>query len=299
MKINNCFLPVLLISLSVLVTDLFAQSKEIEEMWRNLIDSTKIDFRNPVYLSISEEEILQLLDHQLSFGMHRDNYFIAGIPTNKNVSKATADAKFQISVRQRLTKTILPFNSFLMLTYTQKSFWDIFMESAPFADNNYNPGLTLAKPIVTGNKLRGMASFAFEHESNGKDSIDSRDCNYFVLSGIYFFNASLSVQGKLWAGFLGNENKDLWSKYRGYGLVALNYRSLNDKFWMSAVINPYRKLGDFNTQLELNFKLNHRANQYLFVQWYQGYGESLTEYRQYTSMVRVGICIKPPLRNLY
>jgi alkylhydroperoxidase/carboxymuconolactone decarboxylase family protein YurZ len=35
-----------------------------------------------------------------------------------------------------------------MLTYTQKSFWDIYQDSYPFADNNYNPGLALAKPIV-------------------------------------------------------------------------------------------------------------------------------------------------------
>jgi phospholipase A1 len=276
-----------------------AQTREIEEMWNHLLDSTKIDFRHPAYISISTEEVLQLLDLQPSFGMYRDNYFITGVPTNKRINKFTADAKYQISIRQRLTKTFLPFNSFLMLTYTQKSFWDIFAESAPFADSNYNPGLMLAKPIITGNKLRGMASFAFEHESNGKDSSESRDCNYFVLTGIYFFNASLSVQGKLWAGFLGENNKDLWRKYRGYSLVALNYRSLNDRFWISAVITPYRKTGNFNTQLELNYKLSPKANQYLFFQWYQGYGESLLDYNKYSSMVRVGMCIKPPLRNLY
>lgn len=291
------FIVLLLFLFSLM--SLSAQTTEIEEMWKNQLDTSKNDFKRPMYLEISEAEVLRLFDRQPSFGMYRDNYFVTGIPTNKEIDKHTADAKFQISIRQRLTKTVLPFNSFLMLTYTQKSFWDIYEESAPFGDTNYNPGLTLVKPFIHQNKLHGMLSFAFEHESNGKDSVDSRSCNYFVLTGVYFFNASLSVQGKIWAGWLGNENKNLYSKYRGYGLVAMNYRTINDKFWVSAVINPREKIGNFNTQLELNLKLSPKANQYLFVQWYQGYGESLLDYDQYTSMIRAGICIKPPLRNLY
>jgi len=278
-----------------------AQIKEIEEMWKNQVesDTSKITLKKPVYLKISENEVLNLFNRQPSFGMYRDNYIITGIPIGKEINRFTTDVKFQISIQQRLTKSVLPLKSFLMLTYTQKSFWDLYADSAPFTDNNYNPGLTLVKPIISKEKLRGMALFALEHESNGKDSTDSRSTNYFVLTGIYFFNESISVQGKLWAGWLGNENKDLYSKYRGYGLFVLNYRSIKDKFWISAVINPRGKIGNFNTQLELNFKLHPKENQYFFIQWYNGYGESMIKYKQYTSMLRIGICMKPPLRNLY
>lgn len=276
-----------------------AQTKEMVEMWQNLLDTIKTGFLAPSYVEISEEEILELFDRQPYFGMYRDNYFVTGVPTNRAINRFTADVKFQFSIRHRLTKTVLPFNSFLMLTYTQKSFWDVYADSAPFTESNYNPGLAIAKPVVWKNKLRGMASLAFEHESNGKSGMDNRGHNYFVLTGVYFFNASLSIQGKLWAGWPSPDNKDLYSKYKGYGLVALNYRSVNDKFWISAVVNPRPEPGNFNTQLEFNLKLNSKANQYLFVQWYQGYAESLIDYNRYTSMIRVGICIKPPLRNLY
>jgi phospholipase A1 len=288
-------------------SNLFAQFKEVEEMWMHQLDTAnKVNFTKPAYLKIDEKEILNLLDKQPSFGMYKDNYIISGVPTNDAINKYTADIKFQVSIRQRLTKSVLPFNTFLLLTYTQKSFWDIYKKSAPFEDNNYNPGLALVKPIIYKNQLRGAASFVLEHESNGKDSLDSRGWNYVVLSGVYFFNANWSLQAKLWAGFLdqgepeldGGGNPDLF-KYRGYGLVAVNYRSFNDKVRVSAIINPRSKFGDFNTQLELNLKLNSKANQYLFVQWYQGYAESLLEYNRFTSMVRVGICIKPPMRNFY
>lgn len=287
-----------IIFLSSSLNLLFAQTKEVEEMWKSQIDTNKVNLGKPEYLQINEQQISKLIDNQPSFSMHHDNYFITGVPTNKAINKHTADAKFQISIRQRLTKTILPYNSFLMLTYTQKSFWNIYEKSAPFADNNYNPGLLVGKPIVYHNQLRGMASLAFEHESNGKDSLDNRSWNYFVASGAYFFNMCISVQAKLWGGLLSDENSDLY-KYRGYGLVAFNYRSVSDRVWFSAIVNPRNGFRSFNTQLELSLKLDTKANQYLFFQWYNGYGESLLEYNQYTSMVRVGICMKPPLRNLY
>ncbi|MDR1938068.1 MAG: phospholipase A, partial [Tannerellaceae bacterium] len=159
--------------------------------------------------------------------------------------------------------------------------------------------LLLGKPFVyNNNELQGMVSLAYEHESNGQDTVQSRSWDYFVLTGSYFFNLNFSVQVKLWTGWLGKETGDMF-QYRGYGLIALNYKMLNDRLWISAVINPRKRFGNFNTQLEINYKVNPKSNQYLFLQWYNGYGESLLEYNQYTSMVRVGICIKPFMRNIY
>jgi phospholipase A1 len=303
---RNYTIRLLVIILFGCTDNLSAQYKEVEEMWQHQLDTVKVGFTKPMYLQISEEEILKLFDRQPSFGMYKDNYIVTGIPANERTNKNTADVKFQISVCQRLTKTILPFNTFLLLTYTQKSFWDVYKKSSPFGDSNYNPGLGLIKPVILNNQLRGMASIAFEHESNGKDSLESRSWNYFVLSGVYFFNAVFSAHAKIWAGFLSKGkpelgeggNPDLY-KYRGYGLVTFNYRSLNDKFWVSAVLNPRNNFRGLNTQLELNFKLGAKSNQYLFVQWYDGYCESLLEYKRYKSMLRVGFCIKSPIRNFY
>jgi phospholipase A1 len=190
----------------------------------------------------------------------------------------------------------MPFNTQLMLTYTQKSFWDIYEKSSPFGDNNYNPGLVLGKPVIRNSKLHGIVSLAAEHESNGKDGLDSRSWNYLTLSGVYFYNAFFTVQAKLWYGALGDENPDLFN-YKGYGLLALNYRSFNGRWGASLVVNPCKAA--VNTTLELTFKPNRNANQYLFLQWHQGYGGSLLEYNRYASMLRFGICIRPPMRNFY
>jgi phospholipase A1 len=301
---NTIFTFSLFISLLIFpIGNLFAQSNEIVEFFRNQMDTTKLDFRKPKYLLIDETNLLDFYKRQPSFGMYKDNYFITGVPINEKITKHTADVKFQISVRQYLFKNLLPSNSTLLLTYTQKSFWNLYEESAPFQDNNYNPGLVLIKPIIIKNRLYGAINIALEHESNGEDGLKSRGWNYLMLSGIYFYNPCFSVQAKVWNGILSKAdeehgevgNPDLF-KYRGYGMFVLNYRSLNDKFGASLVINPCAK--NVNSQLEVSYKPNKR-NQYIFLQWYQGYCENMLEYNLYFSMLRVGICIKPPIRDFF
>ncbi len=77
----------------------------------------------------------------------------------------------------------------------------------------------------------------------------------------------------------------------------MNYRSTNGQFGAALVANPCKK--GVNTQLEITFNPIKGANQYLFLQWYQGYGESLLEYDRYVSMVRAGISMRLPFGNLF
>lgn len=294
---NIKYYLVVIFSYLCFTNKLHAQNKEIRELWNEQADSSKIDPTKPMFISITEDEVMDLFNSLPNFGIYKDNYFITGVPINEPINTQTADAKFQISIRQRLFNTVMPFNTQLMLIYTQKSFWDIYGESSPFKDSNYNPGLLLTKPIIDENKMKGVVSFSLEHESNGRDSIDSRSWNYFTFSGTYFFNYYLAAQVKIWSGKRSDDNTDLFD-YRGHGLLALNYRSKDERLTMSLVINPIKSFS-INTQAELSYSLNKRANQSLFIQWYNGYGESLLDYNVYTSMIRVGICIKSPLMNIY
>ncbi len=291
-------ITLLVLFLGTLITNVAeAQNKEIQDMLKQQTDTiaTRNDKRA---LNATDNQIMSLFKAQQSFAMFHDNYVLTGIPTNKKINKGTADVKYQISIRQRLSNSVFPFNAALFLTYTQKSFWDIYQNSAPFADNNYNPGLTLARPIVHNNQLIGAGAISIEHESNGLDSISSRSWNFINFSGVYFYNDNFSVQGKFWTGILSKDNKELF-RYRGNGLIALNYRNNKDDVWVSLVLNPTGKLRGVNTTFEFNYQPGKRANQYLFLQWYNGYGESLINYNEYTSMVRIGICIKPAMRSFY
>ena len=59
------------------------------------------------------------------FGIFRDNYFIGGIPIGGPVRRDNANVKFQISIIHRLTKSRLPFDTYLFLQFTQKTIWNV------------------------------------------------------------------------------------------------------------------------------------------------------------------------------
>lgn len=253
----------------------------------------------PKQLSISKDEAIRMADRSPAFAVYRDNYFVTGIPLNKKVTNETADAAFQISIRHRLTKSILPFNTFAYLTYTQKSFWNIYAESSPFRDTNYNPGLGLGKYLFHNNKLAGAAFLQLMHESNGRDGDESRSWNYLSLSMKYYLNARLSLFGEFWLPYVdGDNNKDL-TDYRGLGYLSVNYISNKHRWWLSADINPRDGVENINTTLTAAFRISERANQYLFARFFQGYGESQRDYNKYVINIRVGICIKPDFYSMF
>lgn len=251
----------------------------------------------PEYKQIDDEEILNIIDNMPVFGIYQDNYFITGIPINEAVTQHTADAKYQISFRHRVTKTVLPLNTALFLTYTQRSFWNVYEESLPFKDSNFNPGLAFSRHLITKGKLWGIANIGLEHESNGRDSIYSRSWNYLMGNVTYYLNGSISLTGKVWMGFLAEENQDLFG-YKGIGQLTFNYHSKDDFLYVSATINP-RKRGRVNTIVEVSIRPFESMNQYVFLQWYQGYAENLLNYNELTSKVRLGFCIKPTFRSFY
>lgn len=291
-RITVSFLLVIMVNLL-----LVSQTKEIKKIWATLTDTAQLTPLTPYYLEVEPDEVIEQMIAIPNFGMYKDNYFITGASTNKPISSSTSDAKFQISVRQRMFNRIMPFNTQLMLTYTQKSFWALYDESSPFSDNNYNPGLLISRYVIHNNNLKGVISLSIEHESNGKDGRENRSWNYFTLSGVHFFNAYFYSQIKMWYGWLDEDNHDLLD-YRGYGMLALNYRSKNDRIATSLIINPIKNFS-MNTQLEVSYKLSKKTNQFLFIQWYNGYSEGLLDYNMYGSMVRGGICIKQPFRGVY
>lgn len=141
------------------------------------------------------DSIRTQIDHDPAFGIYKDNYFVTGSSFNGGVNKNNSDAKFQISLRYRLIQGVLPYNTYLFISYTQKSFWDIYRKSKPFSESNYNPTIGLGNLICRQGKAVGLALLQYEHESNGRDSIWSRSWNRISLMGQLFFTKKLGYGG--------------------------------------------------------------------------------------------------------
>ncbi|KAA6335020.1 putative phospholipase A1 [termite gut metagenome] len=294
-----------LITLLIIVsTPVFAQdemvlaSDSLHQQHDKVAQGSRIS--QPKQLEISREDAMKMADRLPSFGVYRDNYFATGIPLNEKVTNQTADAAFQISIRNRITKSILPFNTFAYFTYTQKSFWDIYAESSPFRDTNYNPGLGLGKYLFRDNKLTGAAFVQIMHESNGCDGDDSRAWDYLSLSMKYYLNAHLNLSGELWLPYVAfGKNSEELIDYKGYGRLSVDYVSNKNKWWLSADILPRKGFANINTALTAAFRLSERSNQYLFARFFQGYGESQKDYSKYVINIRIGICIKPDFYSIF
>lgn len=246
------------------------------------------------------DSIIAAFDKLPAFGIYKDNYFIVGTNVTEKPTQYTSDAKFQVSIRHRITNSKLPFRTYLFLTYTQKALWDVFKNSFPFRDLNYNPTIGLGKALTYNKRFLGTVLFQFEHESNGKGGLDSRSWNKISCTSNIIFDTNWSMSGKVWLPIVdGQNNKDL-TKYTGWANIGGEYKSSDTKYCFSVIINK-RSVNNVSCNLTLNFavRLFDNENQYLFAEFYNGYGECLMDYKDYRQRLRIGFVIKPDLPALF
>jgi len=245
------------------------------------------------------DSIIKAFDDLPSFGVYKDNYIVIGSDLLRKPDRDNSDAKFQISVRQRLTNSVLPFRTYLFLTYTQLAFWDVFKESFPFRDINFNPTIGIGRPLIFNNRYLGDLAFQIEHESNGRDKEESRSWNKISLQGLFRFTSHWSYFGKFWIPIVdGENNKDL-VHYKGYGTSAISYNQKN-KYNLSAIFT-HRATSFFGPNVAINasYRIFKNENQYLFFEFYHGYGEGLLDYKEYHQRFRLGFVIKPSFSFVY
>lgn len=245
---------------------------------------------------LDADSIRRALDNGPYFSLYKDNYFTMGTTVNRKPSRTNSDVKFQVSIAQRLTKSTLPFNTYLFLFYTQKCMWNVFEESMPMRDLNFNPGIGLAKHLFVKNRYVGKLTLLVEHESNGRDGADSRSWNKISLACNVFIDPNFMIHGKAWIPIVdGQNNKDILD-YCGIYQTGFTYTTPNKRFGFALTLVKRRGWNlSYNSIWEINYRLFKKENQFLFLQYYNGYGENLLDYNKFHSRLRVGIVIKPAL----
>ena len=245
-----------------------------------------------------QEEFTDSVKHELEFGpyfgLYKDNYFTVGTAINERPSRTNSDVKFQISLGIRLTNATLPWNTYVFLMYTQKTFWNVFENSMPMRDLNFNPGIGWSKPFFVKDRYLGKMTLLIEHESNGRDSIQSRSWNRISLSGSAMITDWMLVHAKFWIPLVdGMNNKDILN-YAGIWQTGVQVSTFNKKFmWALTLVKRKGFNLNFNTILDFSWRVNEKANLCLFAQYYNGYGENLLDYNQFHSRLRAGIVFKP------
>lgn len=228
------------------------------------------------------------------FTLFKDNYFTAGIPIGQKITGDNSDVKFQVSIAQRLTKSTLPFNTYLFLAYSQKCLWNVFQESLPMRDLNFNPGIGLSKLLIVKGKLIGKLTLMIEHESNGRDKMYDRSWNKLSFAGNIYLTPNLMIHGKYWLTYIDSkQNKDIL-RYNGIYQTGIQVLSPNQRWVFSATFVKRKGWNlNGNTIVDIGWRIRKKDNQFLMLHYYNGYGENLLDYNKFHSRLRIGLLIKP------
>lgn len=250
--------------------------------------------------NFNADSVREAFDNGPYFSLYKDNYFIVGTAIGDKPTNMNSDVKFQVSISQRLTKSTLPGKTYLFLMYSQKCMWNVFQESLPMRDLNFNPGIGLSKLLIVKDRLIGKATLLIEHESNGKDGEDSRSWNKISLAANIFIDPQFMIHAKYWIPIIDGENNNDILKYSGIYQTGIQYMSPNERFGFAVTLVKRQGWNlNFNTIVEFNYRLFKKENQFFFVQYYNGYGENMLDYNQFHSRLRAGIVIKPKFFSDY
>ena len=130
--------------------------------------------------------------------------------------------------------------------------------------------------------------FGYVHQSNGGNLSHSRSWDRLFVSGIYSYD-HFAMALKTWYRIPESANKDDnpdIAKYLGYGELIFAY--LWDKHLFSATLrNNLRRHNKGSILLDYSYPIY--KNLYLYLQFFNGYGESLRDYNNSINRLGVGI----------
>ena len=234
-----------------------------------------------------------------SLSAYQPVYFAVG-------TRGGTTARFQLSAKYRLftpeDAATPKFYENLYLGYTQTSLWDLQGDSKPFIDTTFNPSaFWLNENLWTSanQNWRFGSAAGIEHKSNGKAGDDSRSLNDFYLQPSFNYRfdggSTLSFAPKIMSYVaVARENSD-YSDYNGH--VDWRVRWAQDN---GPVVSAMYRQGDQKrrtTQVDLAYPLKQmgvNANGYVYLQYFNGYGETLLGYDERNrSQFRIGLSLVP------
>ena len=225
---------------------------------------------------------------------HDTNYFLPfaytfhGRPNDPKYKQA--ETKFQFSVKKVLFENVLFLGESWNFGYTQTAWWQMYAESAPFRELNYAPELFVSFPFSGFGWLKSM-SVGFMHQSNGKDGADSRSWNR-VYANAVFHHKRFVFLPRLWyivPESSLDENRDI-RKYLGNFDAKIAYLGRDTFAYILLRNNLNFKHNKGAVELNAGFDLFDNGV-FWFVQYFNGYGESLIDYQRYINKLGIGFVV--------
>lgn len=293
------------LTVDVISNDEFSESMRQYPGLIEKIQTERLAASNPYILLPHRPNYFMPLTYQTKVNQQEQEDFYNGVRIESDEESGYENAEFenyefvfQLSVKYVVAENILGKFSSLAVAYTNKSFWQAYNKSvsAIFRETNHEPEVILGfKPNTDWSD---HMTLSFNHQSNGQVGNLSRSWNRIILSSAKVWpNRILNVRA--WYRMpetskadpldpSDNDNPDI-DDYLGHG----------DVFYL-------RKFGEHSVGVTVRNNLNFDENKGAveldwtfplpgklkgFVQYFNGYGESLIDYNQYQERIGVGIKI--------
>ncbi len=242
---------------------------------------------------------------------HRPNYILplvyntAGYNSSyhqvaNNDSDYTFDpteAQFQVSIKTPLVLGLFGDSTDIYAAYTNHSFWQVYNHdiSAPFRETNhepeiwmqFNPQWELLGIVNTSN------SFGINHQSNGQSGVLSRSWNRLYASLVFEYG-DLGLSVTPWYRIPESEgdddNPDI-TRYMGHYELGASYKWNEHTFTLTSrnVFESNYHRG--SVQFSWSFPLGDWPFLRGYLQYYNGYGESLIDYDHYVNRLGIGLSL--------
>ncbi|SDK83239.1 phospholipase A1 [Modicisalibacter muralis] len=250
-------------------------------------------------------------DNPLAITVYRRNYLLPwtyntnpdqqafnSISSDGNADKA--EVKFQISLKINVLEDMFGDNGDLYFAYTQRSWWQAYNAdaSSPFRETNYEPeafvsfdnDLTLFGWTNTINRI------GYAHQSNGQSQPLSRSWNRIYADMLFQrgdWAVSVAPHWRIPESDEDDDNPDL-DNYIGYGDITV-VRAFGDHE-VSLLVRGNPGKHHYGARLDYSFPLVGKIRGY--IQYYDGYGESLIDYDQDVQRLGLGFSLNTFLAGI-
>lgn len=243
------------------------------------------------------------------FRPHRPNYFLpikySNSPNNTPFQESftqpdlgldPVEAELQLSFKIKGMEGVFGHdNADLWFGYTITSFWQAYNDtiSSPFRETNYEPEMILA--YRTNYEIAGFRSrfinLGMLHQSNGRSEELSRSWNR-VYAQFGFERDNLALLIRPWyripEGAEDDDNPDI-EDYLGHGDLQVVYRKGRNAY--SLLLRNNFKSTDNHGAVKLNWSFPLYGRLKGYVQYFNGYGESLIDYNHSQQSFGLGVSL--------
>jgi len=261
------------------------------------------EYLSPLQHRMKEEE--KILGSSYVLAPHRQNYFLVinyNSDPNREIYKNTGqdapknyEAKFQISFKVRTWKKMFGDNGDLFIAYTQRSVWQLYDQalSSPFRDTNFEPEVFVK--FNTDFKLGGLKNrvitIGLNHQSNGESALLSRSWNR-IYAAFVAERGNFALIMKPWYRIPEKEENDdnpNIEKYLGYGELIAAYNKKGHVF--SLMFRNNLRTNENKGAVELGWSYPFTSKVRGYVQYFNGYGESLIDYNNSVNRIGFGVML--------